>query len=160
MSDEPLFIRQPPCQGPWNPKSLSGRVVVALCGFQIEQSHELRGYVPARLTVDMYRLPGFAPIEVATRVVREGARIKVIDAEFISGGVSYARASSQWLKRTANAEGNVWSPPSWEVPAPEALADTPHRMPGSLAMRNISGAYFTSARKRLWLRDDGGLVGG
>jgi hypothetical protein len=167
MSDQPFFIRegrafipQPASQGQWGPKSLSGRVVVALCGFQIEQSHDLAGYVPARLTVDMYRLPGFAPIEVTTRVVRDGARIKVIDAEFISGGVSYARASSQWLKRTANAEGNVWSPPSWDVPAPEALADTPHRMPGALTMRNISGAYFTSTRKRLWLRDDGELVAG
>ena len=94
MSEEPFFTRegsafipQPACRGPWDPKSLNGRVVVALCGFQIEQSHELADYMPARLTVDMYRLPGFAPIEVTTRVVRDGSRIKVIDAEFISGEI-------------------------------------------------------------------------
>src|SRR5688500_9980385 len=58
MSEEPFFERdgsafvpQPPCRGPWDPKSLNGRVVVALCGWQIEQSHELAEYMPARLTV-------------------------------------------------------------------------------------------------------------
>jgi hypothetical protein len=110
MSEEPFFTRegssfitQPACRGPRDPKSLNGRVVVALCGFQIEQSHELADYMPARLTVDMYRLPGFAPIQVKTHVVRDGTRIKVIDAKFISVGVSYARATSQWLKRSQNA---------------------------------------------------------
>src|SRR5262249_23110613 len=109
MSEEPFFVReggsfipQVACRGPWDPKSLNGRVVVALCGFQIEQSYDLTDYMPARLTVDMYRLPGFAPIEVKTQIVREGKRIKVIDAEFISQGVSYARATSQWLKRSQN----------------------------------------------------------
>jgi hypothetical protein len=154
------FIPQPACRGPWDPKSLNGRVIVALCGFQIEQSYELADYMPARLTVDMYRLPGFAPIEVKTRVVRDGTRIKVIDAEFISGGVSYARATSQWLKRSQNAEGNVWSPPSWEVPAPETLPEPVNRQNILMTMRPISGAIGTFGQKRVWLRESRELVGG
>ena len=153
------FIPQPACRGPWDPKSLNGRVVVALCGFQIEQSHELADYMPARLTVDMYRLPGFAPIEVATRIVRDGTRIKVIDAEFVSGGVSYARATSQWLKRSENAAGNVWSPPSWEVPAPETLPEPANRQ-SPMAMRSIVGAIGTFGQKRVWLRETRQLVAG
>ena len=166
MSEEPFFVRdgsafvpQPPCRGPWDPKSLNGRVVVALCGFQIEQSHGLAEYMPARLTVDMYRLPGFAPIEIKTQIVRDGSRIKVIDAEFVSGGVSYARATSQWLKRSHNAEGNVWSPPSWEVPAPETLPEPATRQ-GPMNMRAITGAIGTYGQKRVWLRESRELVGG
>jgi hypothetical protein len=164
MSEESFFIRegssfipQPPCRGPWDPKSLNGRVVVALCGFQIEQSHELADYMPARLTVDMYRLPGFAPIEVKTHVVRDGARIKVIDAELVSGGVSYARATSQWLKRSQNAEGDVWSPPSWTVPAPETLPERPNRGPG---MRPITDATGSFGPRRVWFRESRELVAG
>lgn len=167
MSEEPFFTRegsafipQPPCRGPWDPKSLNGRVVVALCGFQIEQSYALADYLPARLTVDMYRLPGFAPIEVTTRVVRDGTRIKVIDAEFVSQGVSYARATSQWLKRGQNAEGNVWSPPNWEVPAPEALPEPANRQGSAMTMRSITGAIGTFGQKRAWLREGRDLVGG
>jgi acyl-Coa thioesterase superfamily protein/acyl-CoA thioesterase superfamily protein len=167
MSEESFFTRegssfipQPACRGPWDPKSLNGRVVVALCGFQIEQSHQLADYMPARLTVDMYRLPGFAPIEVKTHVVRDGTRIKVIDAEFISGGVSYARATSQWLKRSQNAEGNVWSPPSWQVPAPETLPEPANRPNGMMTMRPITGAMGTFGQKRVWLRESRELVGG
>ena len=167
-SEEPFFVReggafipQPPCRGPWDPKSLNGRVVVALCGFQIEHSHELAGYMPARLTVDMYRLPGFSPIEVKTHVVRDGSRIKVIDAELLSQGVSYARATSQWLKRSQNAEGEVWSPPSWQVPAPEEVPEPASRPASSImSMRPITGAIGTFGQKRVWLHEKRELVGG
>jgi hypothetical protein len=167
MSEEPFFIRegsafipQAACRGPWDPKSLIGRVVMALCGFQIEQTHALADYMPARLTIDMYRLPGFAPIEIETRVVREGTRIKVIDAEFVSGGVSYARATSQWLKRSHNADGNVWSPPSWEVPAPEALPEPANPPNSRLVMLPITGRIGQFGQKRAWLRENRELVGG
>jgi hypothetical protein len=162
IRDGELFVPQPPCAGPWDPKSLNGRVVVALCCFQIEQSFALAEYMPARLTVDMYRLPGFSPIEVKTRVVRDGTRIKVIDAELISEGVSYARATSQWLKRGDNAPGNVWSPPDWQVPAPEAL-QPPARTEGrqsAFLMRLITSGIGTFAQKRVWLGESRELVAG
>jgi hypothetical protein len=171
MTEEPFFARagarfipQPPCRGPWDPKSLNGRVIVALCGFQIENSYDLADYMPARLTVDMYRLPGFAPIEIKTSVVRDGTRIKVIDAEFVSEGVSYARATSQWLKRGVNSEGNVWSPPDWDAPPPEAIEPRAPRpgapVGGAQLMRPISGMMGQFGQKRMWMADVRELVGG
>ena len=50
------------------------------------------------------------PVEVTTRLIRDGMRIRVVEAEFFSGGTSMARASCQLLRRTENAPGNVWSP--------------------------------------------------
>src|ERR1700761_7859168 len=72
MSNQPFFTRDgddflPPsvANGPWDPKSLHGRVVIGLLAFAIEQRHGGDGLVPARLTVDMFRLPHIdTPIEV------------------------------------------------------------------------------------------------
>src|SRR6185436_21133659 len=89
---------------------------------EIERQYRTPDYMPARLTVDMYKLPDLSPVEVVTRVVKDGYRIKVIDAEFISGGVSAGRATCQLLRRTENAPGTVWSPPNWDAPKP---ADIP-----------------------------------
>jgi hypothetical protein len=154
------FVPQPACAGPWDPKSLNGRVVFALAAFQIEQSHELEDYMPARVTVDMYRLPRFAPIEVQTRVVRDGKRIQVIDAELISEGVSYARATSQWLRRGDNAPSEGWSPPDWDVPPPEELTPRPGRASSSMSMRPLGGGIGTPGKKQLWMHEARELVGG
>src|SRR5690242_13686953 len=132
--------------GPWDPKSLHGRVVAGLLAHEIEAHHGASDFVPARLTVDMYRLPGFETVEVATRAVRDGKRIKVIDAEFFSGGVSMARATCQLLRRAARPEGTVWEPPSWSVPTPDEIsppADPRSALGGMWEIRGISGAMGT-----------------
>ena len=119
MTNQPFFSRDrdtytpnPIASGPWDPNSLHGRVVIGLLAFAIEQRHGAEEFVPARLTVDMFRLPNLSPVEITTRVVRDGLRIKVIEADFVSGGVSMARASCQLLRKTEKPPGEVWSPPS------------------------------------------------
>ena len=113
--DSDTFMPTPVSNGPWDPNSLHGRVVIGLLAHVIEQRHGSDDFVPARLTVDMFRLPNTTtPIEVTTKLVRDGKRIKVVEAEFISGGTSMARASCQLLRKTENAPGNVWSPPNWD----------------------------------------------
>jgi hypothetical protein len=169
MSNEPFFTRDgdrfiptPACRGPWDPQSLHGRVIVGLLGFELEQKHGDPDFIPARLTVDMYRLPNFAPIEVTTRVVRAGGRIKVVDAEFISDGVSMGRASCQFLRRTANPEGVIWSPPNWDAPMPEDIdppADRPG-MGGMWATRPITGGFGSLGRRRTWMSEVRDLVEG
>src|ERR1700684_124378 len=119
--DHDAFIPTQAANGPWDPKSLHGRVIIGLLAFVIETRHGGADFVPARLTVDMFRLPGFAPIEVKSRVIRDGLRIKGVEGEFISGGVSMPRAPCQLLRKTENPEGEVWSPPNWSVPLPAEI---------------------------------------
>ena len=120
------FIPNPVSNGPWDPNSMHGRVVVGLLAHVIEERHGSDEFVPARLTVDMFRLPDIlTPVEVTTRLVRDGKRIKVVEAEFFSGGTSMARASCQLLRRTENAPGNVWSPSNWDAPLPETSRRRP-----------------------------------
>src|ERR1700675_5156763 len=95
--DRDAFIPTQAANGPWDAKSLHGRVIVGLLAFVIEQRHGGDDFVPARLTVDMFRLPGFAPVEVKSRLVRDGLRIKVVEADFHSGGAGMAGGLCQFL---------------------------------------------------------------
>ncbi|MFC3070886.1 thioesterase family protein [Phenylobacterium soli] len=150
-------------KGPWNANSLHGRVIIGLLGHEIERLHGAPEFLPARLTVDMYRLPDMSPVEIVTRVVREGYRIKVIDAEFISGGVSAGRATCQLLRKTERPEGEVWKPPSWDVPRPEDIPPPEPRttpMGGMWSSRLITGGFMTGERRRMWMAEVRELVEG
>lgn len=170
MKKEPFFTRDgdrflptPACKGPWNPNSMHGRVVIGLLGQEIERRHGSADYIPARLTVDMYRLPDFSPVEVKTNVIRDGKRIKVIDAEFFSNGVSMARATSQLLLRTDNPPGEVWKRPDWVVPPPSELEgpdDARAALGGMWAIRRIEGAMGTIGPRKIWISEVRELVEG
>jgi hypothetical protein len=161
--DGDTYVPGPISRGPWDGSSLHGRVIVGLLAFGIEQEHGGPEFQPARLTVDMYRLPDLSPITVTTRLVRDGYRIKVVDAEFVSGGVSMARATCQLLRRTENPPGTIWTPPNWDAPAPANIPDpTDARsgMGGMWAMKPISGDFGTPGPRRAWMREVRELVGG
>ena len=171
MSNEPFFAKQGDayvpsrsCAGPWDPNSLHGRVIVGLLGHVLEQRHGGPDYLPARLTVDMYKLPDLSPVEIVTRVIKDGYRIKVVDAEFISAGVSAGRATCQFLRRTENPPGKVWKPDPWRVPAPAEI-EPPENMRmaqgGMWDVRRISGGFGEPGYpRRLWMAEVRELVEG
>lgn len=161
-TDGNSFIPTSAAVGPWDAKSLHGRVVAGLLGAEIERQHGSSEYMPARLTVDMYRLPDLSPITVMTRIIRDGRRIKVIEAELFSGGVSMARASSQLLLRTQNAPGAVWSPPDWGAPRPDEIAAADDSAAGSRMweVRSIKGRMGSVGPRQLWMRELRDLVDG
>jgi hypothetical protein len=170
MSNEPFFTRAgagyqptPSSRGPWDPRSLHGRVIAGLLAHEIEQALHDPAFLPARLTVDMYRLPDLSPVTTTTRIVRDGGRLKVIDAEFFSAGVSMARATCQMLRRTENPAGTIWEPPNWDAPLPAAIpdpADGRSGMGGMWATKPIDGGFGQPGRRRLWMREVRELIGG
>ncbi|HXC54939.1 MAG TPA: acyl-CoA thioesterase domain-containing protein [Rhizomicrobium sp.] len=154
---------QPAARGPWSANSLHGRVVIGLAGFELERCHGGAEWMPARLTVDMYRLPDFSPITAVTRVIRGGQRIKVVDCELISGGRSVARGTAQFLIRGENAPGKTWSPPAWEAPHPDTLPAPPAGQFGERMwkMRNVSDWFASNgARRGAWMAEIRELVEG
>ena len=162
--DDDIFMPTEVANGPWDPKSLHGRVIIGLLAFVIEQRHGDQDFVPARLTVDMFRLPNImTPIEIRTRAIREGMRIRVVEADFVSGGAAMARASCQMLRRTENPQGTVWSPANWDAPSPADIpAPTDRRlgMNGKWTTRPIIGAMGTVGPRRLWMSEVRELVQG
>jgi acyl-CoA thioesterase len=171
MSNEAFFKRDgesivplPPGRGPWSPNSLHGRVVIGLLGHELERAEGGPDWMPARLTVDMYRLPDFSPITTAVRVVRGGKRIKVVDCELIQGGKSVARGTAQFLIRGENAPGKTWSPPAWDAPKPGDLPPPPAGQFGERMwkMRNVSDWFGTTETRRrgAWMAEIRELVAG
>jgi hypothetical protein len=168
MSNEPFFRKDGdrfvPTRagvGPWTADSLHGRLIIGLLGAEIERQHRTPDYLPARLTVDMYRLPDLSPVEVVTRVVKDGYRIKVIDAEFISGGQSAGRATCQLLRRTENPPGNVWRPKPWDAPKPADIAPPDQGpMGGMWKVRPIAGAFGSLGERKIWMAEVRDLVEG
>jgi hypothetical protein len=168
---EPFFTREgdrfQPGQvsrGPWGGATLHARVVMGLLAHEIERLHGDPAFTPARLTTDLYRMPDLSAATVVVRPVREGGRIKVIDAEYLSDGVSFARTTCQLLRRTAAPTVTVWSPPNWDAPPPDSIPPPARREMGDLGgiweIRPITGEVFGSGRKRVWMREVRPLIGG
>ena len=167
----PFFVRKgdrleatDAARGPWGPNSLHGRVIVGLLGAEIERLNGGPDYHPARLTVDMYRAPQLVGLEVVTRLVRDGRRIKVVDAELLADGVSAGRATCQLLRKTDEPTGMVWTGGgNWNVPRPDTLPNfgvSPMTMNGMWDLRFISGAFDEVVQRRVWMRETRPLIGG
>ena len=145
------YLPQPICRGPWDPGSLNGRVVAGLLGAVVEERHGGAGWLPARMTVDMYRLPGFDPVTVETNVVRDGGRLRLVTARFVSGGTPMALATVQFLRQGENAGGAVWRPETWDVPPPDQVPAPPGWTMWDF--RPVSGAFGSAARRQGWMRE-------
>ena len=160
------YIINPISRGPWDPNSLHARVLAGLFGHEVEQNYSHGDFHCARLTIDLYRLPPLTPADIATRPIREGNRIRVIELEYLSEGVSYARATAVLLKRTENPSGKVWSPEAWDVSGPDQAPERPNGMPPGnwvpmWETRNLSDRTpGSSERGRAWLRENRPLVEG
>jgi len=104
-------------RGPWDPKLLHGGPPAALLAHAIEGECGDPDMRVARLTIDLFRPVPYAPLELKTRVVREGRRIKLADAWILADGVEVARASGLMLRRATDApEGSVTSASRRPVP--------------------------------------------
>jgi hypothetical protein len=153
------FLGTPAARSPWNTQRLHGRVINGMLAYAIEAACGDPEFLPARLTTDLYRIPEYGPIRVETRIVRDGRRIKVIDAEFFSGDVSAARASCQLLRRSAPPAGLIWSPPAWDVPAPSDLPQPPPTAPGPVGT-SITISAEPGQRRRRWFGETHALIEG
>ena len=74
---------------------LHGRLLAGLAARAVEgMGHDPMLRV-ARLTVDMFRAPPMSALDVATRVIRDGRRVRVVDVSIRSAGVEVARARAR-----------------------------------------------------------------
>ena len=104
MAIEPFFVPSErgllpgaKAVGPWATDMLHGRLLAGLAAWAIERDHGMDGFVPCRLTVDMFRNPPMEPAEVVTTLVRAGRRVRAMDAVVRMGGIDVSRASALFL---------------------------------------------------------------
>ena len=142
----------------WSPDMINGPAITGILARAIENEHGAEGFVPARLTVDLFRPARAEQLHVVTRSVRDGNRIRVADAEVIQQGEAVARASVVFLRRSEQPPGELWTRPDTPQPPPLSLLE-PLQAPShpwigsdghpdgwSPSLRDHEG----SSRKRMW----------
>lgn len=147
----------------WSPDMITGPATCGLVARELERAHGAEGFVPARLTVDLFRPGRMATTTVTTTSVRDGRRIKVADASVIQDGVTVARATLVLLRTSEQPPGEVWLPDN----APQPPDVEPSTSPGfwwgsdedpdgwTQSMRRQHNA----GRKRMWGRQIGVVHG-
>lgn len=160
------LVPAPHARGPWAPGMLHGRLVGGLLARAIEREHAEEGLHFARLTVDLYRNSPLAPVRVDTDRVRDGRRIRVVDA-FVSGeNGPVARASAVLLRRGEQPEGTVWTAPVWDLPDPDELGEPRQKAGATFDVWPIApdgtvrSDFKSGQRHRAWIRETRPLVAG
>jgi acyl-CoA thioesterase len=139
MSDTSFFVIDgdgyaptPSARGPWG-QALAGNYIGGLLARAVERSINYTDDVdvqPARLTVDLLRPVALQPVQVHSSVVRDGRRLRLVDAVMTQNDVMVARASALFLRRNEHATAKVWTTP---VSMP-AIPPEPDMWPDGLPM--------------------------
>lgn len=154
ISKNGVFVPTELAGSPWGREVLHGGPPAGLLARAIEQSKPAPGMFVARLTVDLFRAVPMAPLEVTTRVVREGRRIQVVAASLLAAGVEVTRATALMLQ-----------PSQVQLPHRALLDGSPLRGPGGIETTSLSGLPipegFTGFHTTVEVRHvSGGAAGG
>ena len=103
---------------------MHGRLLAGLAAWAIDRDHGDPAFVPARLTVDLFKSPAMKETQVSTILVRAGGRVRVADALIQVGGVDVARASALYLRKGDAPVDDAPLTPAWDSIVP-GLAASP-----------------------------------
>lgn len=109
----------------WSKKQIHGVAVSGAMARRAEQAIAEVGRTdlrPVRWSVDLFRPADDVLTHVRSSVVRESARLCLIDLELVQDGETRARASALFVKPTEPAPGDVWEPADHPAPPPLDLA--------------------------------------
>jgi hypothetical protein len=88
---------------------MSGHVAGGLLSRAVERAVDDPAFMPARLTVDLPRPTALEPVEVQTRVVRNGKRLRLVESALLQDDKVVAQATGLFLRRGEQPTGDIWS---------------------------------------------------
>jgi len=167
VTDGNAYVPTPLTRGPWG-ASISGNYIGGLLGRAAEKEVNDFDFQPARLTVDLLRPVALQPLQVHSSVVRDGRRLRLVDAVMTQNDVIVARASALFLRRGEHVVDTVWTSPvnMPAVPAePEVLSDDLPMLLHSFGRDPVAGSPGISTgewqhdgQKFAWMRETKLLV--
>jgi hypothetical protein len=104
----------------WSRSQIGGYAVCGALARELESCHPGDGFVPARLTVDLFAPVRTAPLRLTSTVVRRGKRIVVVDGAVHQEGEVRARATAVYLADGETPPGQIWHNPD-SMPSPPAV---------------------------------------
>lgn len=92
----------------WGNDSLNGPAVVGLAARCLELDYGADGFLPTRLTADLFRAAHRVPTEVQTRLVRDGRRIRNAECDVLQDGIVVAHATMVSYRQSGPPPGREW----------------------------------------------------
>ncbi|WP_307817354.1 acyl-CoA thioesterase domain-containing protein [Nocardia acididurans] len=141
----------------WSAAQVVGPALCGLMARELEREHATDGFVPVRLTVDMFSAARFEHTATPTVRVRDGRRIRVADVTVVQGGGIAARASAVLLQPSEQPPGELWqrehepSPPPVDIAPPSRSPRVPYfESDASRTWSQLPTDHEDGARKRTW----------
>jgi hypothetical protein len=121
------FVPTEHARGPWDPRALHGGAPAALITDAFERLQPGGELRLARLGFEFLRPIPFAPLTLATRIVRPGRRVQELTAELHAGEELIARASALRVHEVSAEVAAAAVPPfpAAVAPGPAAVAPDP-----------------------------------
>jgi Thioesterase-like superfamily len=117
VRDGDRFVPTALCRGPWSPDAQHGGPPAALLSRAVENFEDGAALQVARLTVELLRPVPLTPLTIATRWLRPGKKVQLVEAVLRAGDVEVARASALRIRRL-------------DLPVPPELEAGPPPPPG------------------------------
>lgn len=157
------FVPSALARGPWSPDMLHGRLLGGLAARALEAEYGDAGWRAARLTVDLFRPAAMAPVQISLQPVRQGRKVRVIDAAITCDGHDVGRVSAVFLVTSDDPPGSIWRPDHEAWPDPETVTSdgtTGSAEHNGWLFRVVDGGMGTGERSRVWTNDTVELVAG
>ncbi len=106
----------------WGADMLNGPAVVGLAAFHLEQRFGVPGFLPARLTVDLFKAAKRVPTILQSRLVRDGHRVRNAECDVLQGDAIVARATLVQYRQSEPPPGEEWVGQASFTPPPETEA--------------------------------------
>lgn len=138
-------------QSRWGDDHLNGPAVVGLLARALESHCGSPGFMPARLTADLFRAARNAPTTVDIRVVRDGRRVRSAEGDLIQDGGLIARATLVQYRRSSAPPGRQWAAPGvFSPPPPPDGAMLPFVGSDDAGWTRSPAAHQNASRKRFY----------
>jgi hypothetical protein len=104
-----LYLPTSNARSRWGDDHLNGPAVVGLAARTLEDQFGLDEFMPARLTVDLFKAARGVPTTTVARLVRDGRRVRNSECDIVQEGVPVARATLVQYRRSSAPPGEEWS---------------------------------------------------
>lgn len=157
---EDTFLPTANAQSHWGDDHLNGPAVVGLGARVLEQTYGHEDFLPARLTVDLFKAARGVHTVARTRLVRDGRRVRNSECELVQDGVVVARGILVQYRRSAPPRGEEWTA-SIEFTPPSDVDDAAFIYVGSddAAWSHRIADHQNASRKRFLNRSVDAVAG-
>ena len=111
-----VFVATEAALGPWSDQALHGSPPTMLMAREIERFPADQEMFVTRLTVELLRPVGRAPLAVRSRLVRPGRKVQLVEASLWNGEQEVARATALRIRRAEVDVPQTLEPPGRDLP--------------------------------------------